>query len=307
VIERSNNTAKLVYKHFPLAGNLRSKPASLATVAAMEQGKFWEMHDIVFENQGALEDADIRGYARKIGLDMAKFDASYKARKGLELIEAPARLGHARLVQGLEPLELRSRRELQTLRAETSRLGPLLVAPLQPLHLGGHAFDETIDPGVHALGGASLDGIQCVGEARDGAGHRVDVLALQQRGARQVRLHARGHLAQCRESSRVAVGDRTSRRVHRLHRLLEAVPEQRRALLLGQGEGVEARLQHGHQLAQAGGEGRGACAIGLGGLVEQLHEPLVERIDDGALAALELGEALGGLGGEELEPPGGIE
>jgi protein-disulfide isomerase len=57
-------------------------------VAAHEQGKFWAMHDLIFENQGALEDADIRRYAQRAGLDMAKFDASYNAKKGEALVEA---------------------------------------------------------------------------------------------------------------------------------------------------------------------------------------------------------------------------
>jgi protein-disulfide isomerase len=87
-IDQFRGRAKLVYKHFPLAGHVRAKAAAIATVAAMEQGKFWEMHDIVFENQTALEDADIRRYAQKIGLNMAKFDASYNAKKGQELVEA---------------------------------------------------------------------------------------------------------------------------------------------------------------------------------------------------------------------------
>lgn len=86
-IDQFRGRAKLVYKHFPLSGHVRAKAAAIATVAAMEQGKFWEMHDIVFENQTALEDADIRKYAQKIGLDMAKFDASYKAKKGQDLVE----------------------------------------------------------------------------------------------------------------------------------------------------------------------------------------------------------------------------
>ena len=86
-IDQFRGKAKLVYKHFPLSGHVRGKAASIATVAAMEQGKFWEMHDIVFENQTTLEDADIRRYAQKIGLDMAKFDASYKAKKGQDLVE----------------------------------------------------------------------------------------------------------------------------------------------------------------------------------------------------------------------------
>jgi len=86
-IDQFRGRAKLVYKHFPLSGHVRGKAASIATVAAMEQGKFWEMHDIVFENQTTLEDADIRRFAQKIGLDMARFDASYQAKKGQDLVE----------------------------------------------------------------------------------------------------------------------------------------------------------------------------------------------------------------------------
>ena len=87
-IDQFRGRAKLVYKHFPLGGHVRAKAAAIATVAAMEQGKFWEMHDIVFENQMALEDTDIRKYAQKIGLDMGKFDAAYKVKKGQDLVEA---------------------------------------------------------------------------------------------------------------------------------------------------------------------------------------------------------------------------
>jgi protein-disulfide isomerase len=86
-IDQFRGRAKLVYKHFPLSGHVRAKAAAIATVAAMEQGKFWEMHDMVFENQTTLEDADLRRFAQKIGLDMAKFDAAYKAKTGQQLVE----------------------------------------------------------------------------------------------------------------------------------------------------------------------------------------------------------------------------
>ena len=99
-IDQFRGKAKLVYKHFPLSGHVRAKAASIATVAAMEQGKFWEMHDIVFENQTALEDADIRKYAQKIGLDMGKFDASYKAKKGQDLVEEDRVEGEKLDIQG---------------------------------------------------------------------------------------------------------------------------------------------------------------------------------------------------------------
>jgi protein-disulfide isomerase len=69
------------YKHFPLSGHVRAKAASIATLAAMEQGKFWEMHDIVFENQTALEDADIRWcMRRRSGSMWPSFDATTRRR-----------------------------------------------------------------------------------------------------------------------------------------------------------------------------------------------------------------------------------
>lgn len=87
-IDQFRGRAKLVFKHFPLSAHPRAKVAAIATVAAQNQGKFWEMHDIVFENQNELSDADIRRYAQKIGLDMKQFDAEFSALKGKDLVEA---------------------------------------------------------------------------------------------------------------------------------------------------------------------------------------------------------------------------
>jgi protein-disulfide isomerase len=87
-IDQFRGRAKLVFKHFPLSSHPRAKVAAIATVAAQNQGKFWEMHDIVFENQTALSDADLRRYAQKIGLDMKQFEADFAALKGKELVEA---------------------------------------------------------------------------------------------------------------------------------------------------------------------------------------------------------------------------
>ncbi|HEY8380258.1 MAG TPA: thioredoxin domain-containing protein [Nannocystis sp.] len=87
-IDQFRGRAKLVFKHFPLQMHPRAKAAAIAAVAAQNQGKFWEMHDIIFENQTALSDADLRRYAQKIGLDMKQFDADYGALKGKERVEA---------------------------------------------------------------------------------------------------------------------------------------------------------------------------------------------------------------------------
>jgi protein-disulfide isomerase len=86
-IDQFRGRAKLVYKHYPIPGHDRAKVAAIATEAAHEQGKFWEMHDRVFENQNDLSDANIYKWAAEIGLDMAKFKASFTANKGKTMVE----------------------------------------------------------------------------------------------------------------------------------------------------------------------------------------------------------------------------
>ncbi len=87
-VQQYRGQAKLAFKHFPLSTmHTRAEAAARATEAAHMQGKFWEMHDLVFENQTTLEDPDLRRFAKQIGLDMAKFDAAYNAKKGQQLVE----------------------------------------------------------------------------------------------------------------------------------------------------------------------------------------------------------------------------
>lgn len=86
-IDQFRGRAKLVYKHFPITGHDRAKVAAVATEAAFEQGKFWEMHDLVFENQNDLSDENIYKWAAQIGLDVPKFKASFVANKGKSVVE----------------------------------------------------------------------------------------------------------------------------------------------------------------------------------------------------------------------------
>ena len=78
------NDVKVVFKHNPLSFHQRAMPAALASMAAHKQGKFWEMHDKMFANAKALQDADLDKYATELGLDMAKFKADM-ADPGLRL------------------------------------------------------------------------------------------------------------------------------------------------------------------------------------------------------------------------------
>ncbi len=70
---------RLVFLHYPLPMHEHALPAAKAAVAAQKQGKFWEMHDKLFENQRDLGEAQIRELAKEIGLDMKKFEADWTA------------------------------------------------------------------------------------------------------------------------------------------------------------------------------------------------------------------------------------
>ena len=78
---------KVVYKHFPLGFHKQAMPAALATVAAMKQGKFWEMHDKIFDNLKSLADSVYEKYARELGLDVDKFNADFKAKETLDVVK----------------------------------------------------------------------------------------------------------------------------------------------------------------------------------------------------------------------------
>lgn len=65
---------RFVFRNFPLAeSHPHAQLAAQATEAAAAQGKFWEMHDMIFEHQDALEPEDLIGYAKSLGLDVSRF------------------------------------------------------------------------------------------------------------------------------------------------------------------------------------------------------------------------------------------
>jgi|APLak6261679142_1056127.scaffolds.fasta_scaffold00202_20 protein-disulfide isomerase len=72
---------KLVFKHQPLPFHNNAKIAAAASMAANEQGKFWEMHDKLFANQQALDRPNLERYASELGLDMGKFKAALDSNK----------------------------------------------------------------------------------------------------------------------------------------------------------------------------------------------------------------------------------
>lgn len=92
--------AVVVFKHFPLTFHRASMPASLASMCAHEQGKFWEYHDVLFANQRALSAEDLKGYAQTLGLDEEAFTACFESGRYKAKIEADMAEARAAGVRG---------------------------------------------------------------------------------------------------------------------------------------------------------------------------------------------------------------
>ena len=72
---------RFVFRHFPLrSSHPHALAAAKAVEAAGEQGRFWEMHDRLFQRQTELADADLRRHAGELGLDLERFERSLGAR-----------------------------------------------------------------------------------------------------------------------------------------------------------------------------------------------------------------------------------
>jgi protein-disulfide isomerase len=87
LVHKYPTQVRLVYKFYPLSAHPHGDIAAHAAVAAMSQGKFWEMHHMLFENQEHLEQADLETYARALKLDLAKFRADFGSKDLGERIE----------------------------------------------------------------------------------------------------------------------------------------------------------------------------------------------------------------------------
>jgi protein-disulfide isomerase len=72
-----------VWRHLPLSDvHPRAQLAAEAAEAAAEQGKFWEMHDLLLHNQEALDPSDLMGYAQELGLDLDRFESDVSTHAG---------------------------------------------------------------------------------------------------------------------------------------------------------------------------------------------------------------------------------
>jgi protein-disulfide isomerase len=169
---------RVTWKHQPIASlHPNAMGAALATEAAREQGKFWELHAKLFENQRALGAEALPGYARAAGLDVAKFEKALAAKRGEARIVEDQRLGNSvgasgtptmffncRQVVGAQPFD-----RMKAVAAEELAKADRLLAGKAP---GAGFYDEACAANVAsapAAAAAQAPGVEAVPAALQAA------------------------------------------------------------------------------------------------------------------------------------------
>ncbi len=87
IIEQYEGHVVFYYRNFPLTIHENSFSAAEAAECANDQGKFWEYHDILFENQNSLDKENLKLYAQGLGLEQSRFNDCFESRRFKSEIE----------------------------------------------------------------------------------------------------------------------------------------------------------------------------------------------------------------------------
>src|ERR671915_969738 len=99
--ERVGEQVRFIFRHFPLdSAHPRARRAAQAAEAAASQGRFWEMHDLLYERQGELTEEDLVRYAAELGLDLRQFEEDLANDHHASRIEEDRLGGHRAGVRG---------------------------------------------------------------------------------------------------------------------------------------------------------------------------------------------------------------
>ena len=107
-IEGINTTIE--FRNFPLSFHANAQLAHQAAMAAKVQGKFWEMHDLLFANQRRVQRSDLVGYADELGLDLARFERDLDSDQIRQLIAADVAEGNRLGISGTPTYIINGRR-----------------------------------------------------------------------------------------------------------------------------------------------------------------------------------------------------
>jgi protein-disulfide isomerase len=118
VLERYPKDVKVVFKNYPLRNHKYAQQAAAAAHAAEKQGKFWEFHDLLYENYNKLNNAKVIEISKELGLDVEKLLRDMKNPQILALISRDKREGDRAGVRGTPTIfingrQFKDRRSLQ--------------------------------------------------------------------------------------------------------------------------------------------------------------------------------------------------
>lgn len=137
LVDANKDRVRLAYRHFPLPIHERADNAAGAAIIAHRQGKFWEMHDLLFANQADLSDQALQRYAEQLGLS-GDINAAMREASVSDTIAADMTLGVEAGVSGTPTFFINGVKYVGVLEPEELQL--LLDAQMK---LGARVRDET--------------------------------------------------------------------------------------------------------------------------------------------------------------------
>src|SRR5690606_15936860 len=108
--EKYGKEVRFVFRQFPLSMHPNANAAAQAALAADAQGKFWELHDALFQNQRALAPAELEKHAQQAGLDMGRFKQAMQSKAHAAAVERDLKLGESVSVQGTPTMFINGKR-----------------------------------------------------------------------------------------------------------------------------------------------------------------------------------------------------
>jgi protein-disulfide isomerase len=100
LLEKYPLQVRLIFKNYPLRRHRFAKKAAIAAFAARRQGRFWEYHDLLFQNGDSLSDQKFLQIARELGLNLEQFEKDINDLKIVARVNQDIRLGAYMGVRG---------------------------------------------------------------------------------------------------------------------------------------------------------------------------------------------------------------
>jgi len=110
IMKEYDGKVRYVFKHFPLGFHKLARPAALASIAAHNQGKFWEYYGRLFDDIKKIDEENLSKWAVELGLDMEKFNQDRNSEEAGKIVQNDMASGSAFGVRGTPTLFINGKR-----------------------------------------------------------------------------------------------------------------------------------------------------------------------------------------------------